>query len=410
MTTTMTLTREARRNVELFAAGNFALEHQPTLKFVKFQNAAGEMVDSLELTDVPVFRSGTFRDSMGFQHTWEDLHMDQMVSHFDLLSRRKILESIPVRKGHGSFLTDPMDGLIGTHTALRTKMLTNPTDSNQYLYLLADYRILDPEAIRNISSGLWINRSAEVGSYVNNAEAEFWPVYMGVAYVDFSAVEGLNVYSKNPDVGTKFSLMYENNKEAPVPGTDSNQGTPAQAQPAAAVPTPPVAAPAAPVSNHAQPAVPAAPAAHSFTINGKAVSDFAAVQAHIVGLETFAKETRDSGRKDFVKGLATANKISAAQIPQLEVFALGLSDEQWTLYAASWDAAPVQSTLGLHAGSGSTNSNTQFGQTSTVADDEIATLEGIVQQHKRAGKTQKQIEAMNSYQRLQTLRAAQTQS
>ena len=240
---------------------------------------------------------------------------------------------------------------------------------------------------------------------------------MGVAYVDFSAVEGLNVYSKNPDIGTKFSLMYENNEEAPVSGTTTNQDTPAGA-PAAPVPTPPVA-PAAPVA----PAVPAAPATPEttnhghqnsspvhFTVNGQAVSDFAAVQAHINKLEVFAKETRETGRKEFVKGLATANKISAAQIPQLEAFALSLSDEQWTPYVASWDAAPVQSVLGLHAGSGSTNGNTQFGQSAPVADDEIKTLEGIVSQHKLSGKTQGQLEQMSSYKRLQTLRAAQAQN
>lgn len=415
---TITLQREARRHVELFTGSSFTTELKPKMTYAKSTNEQGNQIDVLHLTDVPVFRSGVFRDSFGVLHTWETIHMDQMVAHFDLLTNRKIVESFPVRKGHGGLLADPMDSLIGMHTALRTKELRNPVDGQDYLYLLADYTILDAAAIQNISSGLWKNRSAEVGAYVTNAEAEFWPVYMGVAYVDFSAVEGLNVFSKSPGLGTEFSLMFENNEEAPVAGTDTTQGTPAQAPaPAAAVPTPP-AAPAAP----ATPAVPAAPAAQSlhngpvatatFSINGQQTSDYAAVQLHISTLEATIKESREQGRKNFIKSLAEGNapKISAAQIPQLEAFALDLPDEKWTLYAASWDAAPVQSVLGLHAGSVQTNhsSSTPI----AALDDQIAIAEGVIKQFKLQGQTDKQIATTSAYERLTNLRAerAKTQS
>lgn len=409
---TATLAPEARRNVELFFGSNFQTEFKPKMTFGKSKNDAGAEVDALFLTDVPVFRSGTFRDSVGFLHTWESIHMDQMVAHFDMLKNRKILEDIPVRKGHGSFLTDPMDSLIGWHTALRTKEMKNPSDQQDYIYILADYTILDPEAMQKIPSGLWKNRSAEVGSYVTNSEAEFWPCYLGFAYVDFSAVEGLNAFSQSPDLGTKFSLMFEDEKEAPVAGTTTTEGQPAQvttpvsAAPVIPVPTPPVtpltAAPVvAPPALHAGQVAPA-----TFSINGQATSDFAAVQTHISTLELFQRETRESGRKDFIKSLAATSKISAAQIPSLEKFALGLSDEQWTEYSASWDAAPTNSTLGLHAGSGQVQNH----PANAVLDDQITIAEGVIKQFRSSGKTQAQIEKMDVFTRLNDLRAQRAQA
>ena len=413
---TITLEREARRNVGLFTAGNFSADVKPKMTFGKTKNADGVEVDALLMTDVPVFRSGVFRDSMGFQHTWESIHMDQMVAHFDLLKNRGILDSIPVRKGHGSFLSEPMDGLIGWHTGLRTKEMKNPTDGADYLYLMADYEILDREAMDKISSGLWRNRSAEVGSYVTNAEAEFWPVYMGVAYVDFSAVEGLNVYNQSSGIGTQFSLMFEDAKEAPVAGTDSTQGTPAQAPPAAAPATPAVA-PVAPVAPHtsvpqtdtSDHSRPAAPSTAAFTLNGKQVTDPAAVQAHINVLEAFQKESGENARKDFLKNLAEgpAPKISAAQIPGLEAFALGLSDDQWKAYVASWDAAPAAPLLGLHAASvqqGSTTISTAPATPAAELDNQIQVAEGVIEQFRLQGKRDSDIQKMGVYTRLQSLR------
>src|ERR1044071_1004134 len=53
---------------------------------------------------VAVFRSGTFRDSMGDLTTWEDLHVKQMVDNYDYLTSKNIIMSVPARDGHKSWL------------------------------------------------------------------------------------------------------------------------------------------------------------------------------------------------------------------------------------------------------------------------------------------------------------------
>ncbi len=378
-----TLAPEARRNVALFSTADFSAAGQP--KFAKKKDNKGSPY--LAVTDMPIFRSGTFRDSMGFQHTWEDLHMAQMVSNFELLRSRGIFTDPPVRKGHPSFLGNPMDDLIGYVREMRTEKRTNPADGKEYTYIISNYDILDEDAAKKIEAGLWKNRSSEVGFYLTNDDAEFWPVIVGFAYVDIPAVEGLN-FSKMPGVGSTHSVMFE--KETPVAEeTTSTEGTQTTELPTGTSNNS--------SANSAQPpAAPAAPAPHSFSVAGQPVTDYAAVQAHINTLEQFRNETIENGRKNFVKELVTSNRILASQEDELAAFALDLNEAQFKKWSESYTKAPSLPHLENH-GSGTSNHD---GSGQSAEDQQVEIDKGIIQMHKNAGMPQAQLEKTDSYGRL----------
>lgn len=398
MTATM-LAQDARRNVALFTLAD-GISFKPKLRFAKKDNGSGQEADILVIEDLPVFRSGTFRDSMGFQHTWEDIHMDQMVSHFDLLRNRGILKDVPTRKGHGALFGDPIDNVIGWHTGLRAERRTNQVDGQEYLYLLANFEVLDADAIQKISSGLWRNVSSEVGSWITNNETEFWPVYQGVAYVDFSAVEGLSQFSNHQGVGSKFSIMLNTDEEIPVTQPHVAPAT------VPAVPTGP-----APTAQPA-PAVQQFSAAelsrmnHKFTVNGQEVSDFAAVQAHITNLENAAAETKANNRKNFIKGLAegSAPKILATQIEGIEAYALKMDDASWEAFEKSWNVVSATPILGNHTAGNTGNQGQPTGTPQQNQNDEVSTLEGIIKQHRMGKMSQTALENTASFKKLKQLK------
>ena len=386
---------EQRPSAVLFSAGQIASNQSPRFSFKKAAEGDGQV---LVVEGVPVFRSGSFRDSMGYQHTWESLHMSQMVSHFGLLRERGLLPDIPVRDGHPSFGYaggSRSDGrVIGYHTALRTEKRTSLHDGKEYDYLIADYEIIDPEAQVAIKSGLWRSLSAETGPYVSNDEAEFWPVYYGVAYVDIPAVEGLKGFSK-ADPKTNF-MMEENSMtdsrvttQPVIPSAPAAEGAPAAADAAA----------------QAAGTFTQAPQVHTFTIGGKSVSDFGAVQAHITALETSnaafklaADEQAEAARADFVKGLSESGRILAASIEGTEAFAKSLSDEQYAAWKATMEAAPAIQALGQFS-HGDTPAPTPNGAPS-AADQEVATLRGAIKEHQRAGMAPDAIKGTKSFKRL----------
>ena len=202
---------------------------------------SGDTVTSLRFEGVPVFRSGTFRDSWGDQTTWTNIHTAEMISHFNYLKDQSIFPDVPVRKGHGSFLSDPMDSLIGYIDNMTAQTMTSPVDGRKYSYLLADYDILDEEAQEKIASGLWRNRSAEIGTFVTNDEQMYSPTFMGFAYVDIPAVEGLNgAFSKtNPDFAIERGPKEQ--KYMATKSTDSSDDS-TKSKPQAAPPPPPAPA------------------------------------------------------------------------------------------------------------------------------------------------------------------------
>lgn len=422
---TTTLTPQARRNVVLFSGNEFG----GVRGVKKYKKAKEDGTRVLVFEGVPVFRSGTFRDSMGFQHTWESIHMSQMVAHFNLLGEQGIFNDVPVRRGHGGFLGDPIDTLIGYHTGLSIEKRTSPVDDKDYTYLLANFEILDPDAQDKTESGLWRNRSSEVGSFVTNDEAEFWPVYQGFAYVDIPAVEGLNF--EKAGVGTKFALMSENQEEAPVAenqgGTGSGQteatpqgtnqpnaGQTSTEQPndqpnSGAQTTPPAddeeKAPGTQTTEQQtgtqNPANSEQHGKGGFRVFGKSVTDPTAVQAHIDTLEKFQGEARSAGRKSFVASLVSDKKITAPQEEGYNTLALGMSDEQFSQFKGVWEAAPKLPILESHAGGTINHDGTDEPD---AKQDRIDILEGTVKHHRQSGMSDEKIKELPSYQELQALK------
>lgn len=375
------VTREG--STVFFSGHQIARELAPKFNYKK--NEAG--VSVLVVQDVAVFRSGTFADSMGFVTSWESIHIDQFVAHFEMLKNRNIFADVPVRDGHPGFLISGQEGngkVVGYHTSLRAEERISLHDGNPYTYLIAEYEILDPEAQEKIGSGLWRSLSAEVGRYVTNDGAEFWPVYWGVAYVDIPAVEGLKGFSKN---GTRYII-----EEESVGNTTNTANLVPE------LPAPP--SPPATEGAHSAPVQP-----FVFRIGGDETSDFAAVQSYVTGLEAeaeglrqFRTETIEAGRASFVDSLAASGRILASQVPGLNDFARTLSDEQFTAWRGSMELAPPSPVLANYTSSGDTEPPvTGAVDAATVRSD---TLRSVIKQHQRAGLPSDKIKATNSYKEL----------
>lgn len=382
-----------REDSTMFFSGyQIAKELSPKFNYKK--NDAGASV--LVVQDVAVFRSGTFADSMGLVATWEPIHIDQLVAHFEMLKNRNIFADVPVRDGHPGFLVSGQEGngkVVGYHTSLRAEERISLHDGNPYTYLIAEYEILDPEAQEKISSGLWRSLSAEVGRYVTNDGAEFWPVYWGVAYVDIPAVEGLKGFSN----GTRYIIEEEsvsnaktvNKPELPAPPTDPPTGGEL-----------PTGGTGVVRSGERSPFV--------FSIGGNETSDFAAVQSYVAALESeveglrqFRAETVEAGRNLFVESLASSGKLLASRLQDAKRFAQMLSDEQFAAWKAIMEAAPANPILGNYDSSGGSEP-TPTGAVDAAAE-RAATLRGIIKQHQRAGLSADKIKMTNSYKELAAL-------
>lgn len=381
---------------------------------------------------IRIFRAGSFRDSMGEQHSWSQAHLEQMVFHFQMLRADGTFPHVPVRHGHPGLFGSGGE-VVGYISALRR-------DGD---FLVADLELTEPDAVARWQRGTYRARSLEVGMYETNDEAAYWPVVMGLAFVDIPAVEGL--YAKARQTNTPVVTL--DSEEIPVPTKNHEKPKDDQEAPAAEAPDQPSNPQEAPVEPAAgeQPQVeveaeqvvvneasgeedseeegdPTEPtagnhsrnaawsstthtsnSAHQFRINGTPTMDFAAVQAHIESLEAFANETREANRKAFVEGLAAAHKIAATQVESLTAHALSLSDEQYAHFTAAYEAAPSLSLFGQHAG-GVSNPD---GQPSTT-DDEIQVLEDTVAMHRRSGMTEEQLSKTPSFKRLAALKAQPT--
>ncbi len=421
---TMTLSPHTPHKTALFTSGLLGgADLKPTMTWGKSSFGTGKK--TLTVSDIAVFRSGTFRDSLGIQTTWEDTHIDQMVFNYDHLVSTKVLENVPVRKGHGSFFGDPMESLIGWHKKLSTKQHQSPVDGATYTYLIAEFEIFDEDAANHIFEGHWPNRSAEVGHYVTNAEAEHWPVYQGFAYVDIPAVEGLNAFSKAIDSSRSNVSVF---MEGSTVGNSTSQQTGTQqpadpATPPADPATPPATDPATPPAAPEQPSGPAAPetptpegqpapaaqtqdhgragGGHVFQIGDRTTTDPVEVQNYINAQNTAAFEARKQERADFVKGLAEGDtpKIAATQIDSLAEFAQGLSPEQYATWKASYESAPGLGLFGQHGADQGDNGGTPSGQ-SKEKTEEIEAAKVVVGMHRNRGMSEDSLKKTESYRKL----------
>lgn len=350
----------------------------------------------------PVFRSGTFRDSMGIQSTWESLHIDMMKSHFDMLRNRNILKDVPVRDGHPGWLIHGLPGtgqVIGWHSDLASEEIE--IEQGKFQFLLADYEITDEEAKVKEQNGTYRNRSSEIGEYTTNDEAMFWPVYMGVAMVDFGAVEGLNFSRfganlQSPE-GRVFHVFMDE-KEAPA--VSGAQIPPNQATPPVA-PVVPAVPPVAPAADQQHAQAPQQPA-FQFSVNGQLTTDFTAVQSHITALEAFQRETREAAIENFVSSLVTDNKLLAPQKDATLVWAKTLSTEQFAAWKATQEAVPAHPIVGQIYGAGG---QAPVAQQPGAADvlQQYEDAKATVKMHERNGTKLADLEKMGSYKKMKEL-------
>ena len=344
--------------------------------------------DVLMLRDVPLFRSGEFEDSLGISNLWETMHMKQMESNFSLLRDSSTFASVPVRCDHPSFFGGSILGnKAGNIVSVRTEDLVSPHDGQTYTYVLGDLEIIDESAQKNILNGLWDCRSAEIGTYRTNNKAEYWPTFMGVAFVDIPAVEGLN-FSKRLDGyisdhkksdAQDISLMTEERMEP--------QNDPTKA---------------------GQPPAPGTGPAFEFSIGGKKTSDFASVQAYVSQLETrnaaleqVQREAVEETRTSYAKGLIESGRVLAAHQDATIELCKGMSTEQFASYRTTMDSAPVNPVLGQY-GSAYTAPGQAQGGASPEAD-RVAILKEQVSMHQASGKSVEQIKQFKSYKELVAL-------
>lgn len=332
---------------------------------------------SVETTDrgtwivkgVEIFKAATFKDSMGDQKTWTREHLAQMVYHFNLLRDSDLFPNVPVRKDHGW----SVDDIVGWFTDLYIGGAENDR-------LLADIEFTEPDAFQKFDRGTFRSRSLEVGMYETNDEDFFWPVVMGLAFVDIPAVEGLH---RGGQKVRAFALAGapDHRKESDVPQE------------------------------------------FKFRVMGQEHSDFAAVQAYITKLEgdhvalqsehasamsaletfrTAAADRKVEDRKAFVAALAAGDKpkIVAPQVASLQELAAGMTDEQFAKFQESYEAAPALALLqpvGAQDGSDP--------KAKSALAEELEILEGTVEMFRQSGLSEDQIKTKPSYARLQALKA-----
>lgn len=351
------------------------------------KNEAGASVITRER--VPVFRSGEFADSMGYRHKWMSIHMRQMVDHFGILSESGQFADVPIRRGHGSLFGDPIDSLIGYVKNLSMEKRTSPVDGKEYDYLLADVEIIDSDAQEKIQSGLWRNLSSEIGLYIDNDEAEYWPVFKGFAYVDIPAVEGLKEYSKSHTSNRTIiegEAMTTDSKTPVAPQVNSDHSGKRET--------------------------------FAFTINGEATTDFSKVQnyvkqieaqntelsAQVTSLSEFKKEAITKERESFIDELAKDGKIVQTQVDDAKEFAKGMSPEQFEMYKKMNEASaplPIMQEHGVQ-GQQAVASHSNGGGTDDAKAERVEILKEIVYGHS-ATMTPDALKEMPSYKELMTL-------
>jgi hypothetical protein len=371
------------------------------------------------LRGIPIFRAGTFKDSMGEQHTWEVEHLTRMVFHFDMLRDRGILPNVPVRDQHRS-LFGGGGTVVGYIEALRVE----GEDAQGNALLVADLDITEPDAFGKIERGTWRSRSSEIGYYETNEEAMYWPVMMGLAWVDLPAVEGLFSNQQSSDNQTSFTPIHDQ-EGGPVgdakkhnqggsgetpPAEDQNQGGEPGGQgnpdPSAGNPEGQGQGAPSPDDESSEPGDEAKPEGNgggehsappaqmaSFTINGQPTTDFAAVQRHITNLESVLSEHGKQARRDFVTGLAQSNKIAATQVDQMTAHALTLDESQFEAFTKMYTDAPESPLFANHGQGGAPDE-----ESSRVAD-----LRERVAWHRRSGQPEDKVKATESYKELMTL-------
>lgn len=376
---------------------------------------------------VRIFKAGTFADSMGIVRTWEESHLEQMAFHYNLLKEGEIFPNVPVRADH----TKSVQSVVGYFDAI----YRDPEDPT---FLAADIEFTEPDAFQKWERGTFRSRSCEIGMYETNEESAYWPVVMGLAFVDIPAIEGL--YGKGSTVPPQSSegdkgratfnfsqQLQDDNKENPEVDHETFKKACEYAQAlddwsraatyAQAVDDWVAAADyaAALDAHQAQGAALGLTADHSrgnlppatFRVNGQQTADPGQVQTHITALEEFQRETIETGRREFVDSLAQSGRIAATQVDSMQALVQTMNGEQFAAFQKSYEGAAPASLFGHYGDQGQGGDPAGGGGGAPTQVSEIETLEEIVANHRRAGKTPEQIEKLSSFQKLQTLKTTQ---
>lgn len=206
----------------------------------------------------------------------------------------------------------------------------------------------------------------------------------------------------DPDAQTTEGTADEAQKERE---DQSATGVPTDGEPAPAAPAAPATPPAPETGSepankvtmtgpHSQP---------TFKLNGQDTTDFQAVQNRLDMLENFRSETVKQSKKDFVMQLATDKKIGAPQIDSLTNYALGLDDEGYAKWKATWDAAAPLQMLTDKPGSGGSENSGQQTAAEEKANDQIDTLKATIRQHQLINMAPEKIMQTPSYKALMAL-------
>lgn len=362
-----------------------------------------------------MFKKGTFKDSLGIERTWEDYHLDLMVANFKLLRDSNVLPNIPVRVDH-SFSVENVGGYFAD-------LYREPGDDT---FLDADVEITEPDVFDKWERGTFRSRSLEVGMYETNDGATYWPVVLGLAFVDLPAVEGL--HSRQTGSYYFSQALQDDDKEKDNMFTFNGQQFADQAACESAIryaawlqaaeyaqhleDFEAACRYAAALEQHNENAkalgvagvtvVQSNHGAHQtavFQVNGQATSDMNAVQQHISTLELFRTDTTKTNRERFIDELAKANKIGANQIDSFKSHVLTLNDEQYKQFTEMYQAAPAHSLLGQH---GNTGGDDNLPPGDKLREDfEVA--RDTVEQLKRSGMSDEQIQKTTAFKRYSDL-------
>jgi hypothetical protein len=345
--------------------------------------------------DQKVFRVGTFTSMHGRTRTWTAEDLELAVQNFYKLRAENIIPNVPVREDH----TQSVKDIVAYFTSIR----------REGDVLLADWEWVDDSAKAKWDAKKYRNRSVEIGQYVTNDGQTYDPVVLGLAFVDHPAVEGLYRIAQSGDqTMTKENETPEEKQareqkewddavaaQAATAQAAADQAAAAAAAAAAANPPAPAPTPQ-PVGAHAN----AQMQVHSFTIGGRQTNDYAAVQAHIAGLETFRQESIDGAKKAFVDKLVSDKIVTGPQGVAFHGLVKTMDADQFAAFQAGFEGMPAANLFGRHdLGDGGGG-----GAEGDAKSDRISVLEGVVANHRATGISQEDLAKKSSFIELQTLK------
>ena len=339
--------------------------------------------------DQKVFRTGTFTSMQGSTRTYSHQDLDLAVENFVKLRELNIIPNVPVREDHSTSIKD----VVAYFTDVRR--------FGDFLY--ADWEWVSLDAETKWNEKKYRNKSIEIGRYVTNEGTVYDPVVLGLAFVDHPAVEGLYRIAQSGDEMTTNTPEAQAAADQAAADKKAKEAADAATPPATPPVEPvvppvvePVVPPVEPVGSHSNAQM---QQVHSFRMGGAVVNDYAKVQAHIDGLESFRQESIDGARKDFVDGLVGGNIVTGPQGVAFHGLVKTMNPDQFTAFKAGFEGMASSNLFGKHDLGGG-------GGADDAKSDRIAVLENIVANHRATGISQEDLAKKNSFLELQTLKTS----